>query len=105
MDEPEVYAEEEMEEQEAGKRRVKKLHDPLMPTEREVQEHYLAGHLPYRSWCHHCVRGRGRELNHVKRGDKEQRGIPEYPILITVSRAMNMESGLQFWLRSSATPR
>ena len=30
-----------------------------MPTKREVLEHNLT-HVPYRSWCPHCVRGRGR---------------------------------------------
>jgi hypothetical protein len=59
---------------------VKKLHDPLLPTEKEVQEHYVSGHMPYRSWCHHCVRGRGRERDHAKKKKKEdeERGLPEY---------------------------
>ena len=34
--------------------------------------------MPYRSWCHHCVGGRGRERDHTKKGDEEQQGIPEY---------------------------
>eukprot|EP00972_Heterocapsa_arctica_P090949 13417606-Heterocapsa_arctica.AAC.1 len=34
-----------------------------MPTKREREEHE-ALHLPYRSWCKHCVRGRGRNRPH-----------------------------------------
>ena len=65
------------EEQEAGKRGIRKLHDPKLPKEDEVKEHYLSGHMPYRSWCPHCVKGRGKEMDH-KKGEDEQGGIPEY---------------------------
>ena len=50
----------EQEDHEAGRRKVRKLHDPKLPSETEVREHHCSGHMPYRSWCHHCVRGRGR---------------------------------------------
>ncbi len=33
---------------------------PKMPTKAEIEEHART-HLPYRSWCRHCVRGRGKE--------------------------------------------
>lgn len=49
-----------------------------MPTEEEVKEHYLRCHMPYRSWCHHCIRGRGKEREHGRRAEEEQQGIPEY---------------------------
>ena len=42
---------------EAGQRKVKKVQDPRLPSEEDVKEHYVSGHMPYRSWCHHCVRG------------------------------------------------
>ena len=29
------------------------------------REHEMT-HVPYRSWCRHCVRGRGKEMNHKK---------------------------------------
>ena len=76
----EIGIEEELEgeEVEHGKRKTKKVHDPKLPTEEEVKEHYLSGHMPYRSWCHHCVRGRGRERDHSKKSDDNQQGIPEY---------------------------
>ena len=30
------------------------------PTQAEQDEHYATGHAAYRSWCEHCVKGRGR---------------------------------------------
>ena len=36
---------------------------PKEPTQQERDEHE-ATHLPYRSWCKHCVRGRGRSEAH-----------------------------------------
>ena len=68
----------EQEDYEAGRRKVKKLHDPKLPSETEMREHYCSGHMPYRSWCHHCVRGRGRERDHQRKGDQEELGVPEY---------------------------
>ena len=34
---------------------VRKLNDQKLPSEREVEEHYLRGHCPFRSWCSCCV--------------------------------------------------
>ena len=50
---------------EAGQRRTKKLGDPVRPKDEEVKEHELT-HLPFRNWCRHCVRGRGKEMPHEK---------------------------------------
>ena len=63
---------------EAGsdERQVKKLADPRMPTEAEVEEHSRT-HLPYRNWCYHCVRGKGKDLDHRKEVS-EERGLSEY---------------------------
>jgi hypothetical protein len=65
-------------EEEYGKREVRKLHDPKLPNEQEVKEHSLSGHMPFRSWCPHCVRGRGKEMEHKRKEDEEEVGIPEY---------------------------
>ena len=46
-----------------------------MPTQAEVDEHNMT-HLPYRSWCTHCVLGRGEAHPHHKSGD-EERDVPE----------------------------
>ena len=39
---------------------------PKMPTLAEREQHE-ATHMPFRSWCRHCVRGRGRNSPHWKR--------------------------------------
>ena len=44
---------------------------PYTPTKAEVYEHEVT-HLPYRTWCKHCVKGRGVSTPHRKgnkRGD------------------------------------
>jgi hypothetical protein len=50
---------------EMGMRLPKKLADPKLPSAEEVRSHELT-HLPYRSWCSHCVRGKGKSLEHRK---------------------------------------
>jgi len=39
------------------------LPSPLQPTAQEIEEHSIA-HVPYRSWCEHCVRGKARTSAH-----------------------------------------
>ena len=41
------------------------------PTKKEREEHE-ATHCPYRSWCRHCVRGRGRNSLHFKKKEEER---------------------------------
>jgi len=62
---PGSLPEEEEEETEAGEeeRGVVKMMDPRQPSEEERRNHNLT-HLPYRNWCEHCVKGRGREADH-----------------------------------------
>ena len=38
---------------------------PSKPTQAEQDEHHATGHATCRSWCEHCVRGRGRVSSHV----------------------------------------
>ena len=38
---------------------IKRLIDPRLPTEEEV-EHHKRTHLPYRNWCPECVKAKGR---------------------------------------------
>ena len=38
---------------------------PAKPTQAEQDEHYATGHAAYRSWCEHCVKGRGRASPHA----------------------------------------
>ena len=55
---------------------VKRILNPLLPSEADVEEHWVRGHLPFRNWCEICVRSRGREVDHTRMKDKE-RMIPE----------------------------
>ena len=55
---------------------MRKLHDPKLPSRAEVDAHNLT-HLPFRSWCRHCVRGRGQEESHRKCEAREGDGVPE----------------------------
>ena len=50
----------EDEDEECGVRRSVKKLDPREPSKEEREEHEKT-HLPFRNWCRHCVRGRGKE--------------------------------------------
>ena len=52
---------EELEQEEFGLRKTRVIKDPKAPTQEEREEHEKT-HLPFRSWCRHCVRGRGKQL-------------------------------------------
>ena len=75
--EVEIKVEESDEEgDDQSKRAPKKIADPRMPTSAEVEDHNLT-HLPYRSWCVHCVRGRGEQTSHRRQGPRPESAIPE----------------------------
>ena len=46
-------------------REPEELPNPLNPTSQQVRKHMLT-HMPYRSWCVHCVRGRGKCRSHTR---------------------------------------
>ena len=50
---------------------------PSKPRQAEQDEHHAKGHAAYRSWCEHCVRGRGRVSPHVSvpEGDLPEVGV------------------------------
>ena len=58
-------------EREESKRRMRNIGDPRLPSQKEVDEHFLT-HVPYRNWCPHCVRGRGKDLDHRKSLDDDR---------------------------------
>ena len=69
QDKEEEEQEDEEEEKEGLRARVvRKGYDP---TRREVEEH-MVNHLPYRSWCAHCVKGSAKGLQHRAK-DKEDK--------------------------------
>ena len=55
---------------------VRKILDPRLPTQEEVDHHNLT-HLPYRNWCPECVKAKGKDMDHRSAVDKE-RGISAY---------------------------
>jgi hypothetical protein len=61
-------------ENQSGARQPTKVQDPKLPTPEEVKEHALT-HLPYRAWCPHCVRGKGKSRQHQQ--SKTKAGIRE----------------------------
>ena len=64
-------------EAEHGQREARKMRSPEMPSQAEVDVHELT-HVPFRSWCRHCIRGRGKESNHSSKCDRESGSIPEF---------------------------
>ena len=51
------------------------IRDPGQPSEKERREHSMT-HVPYRSWCPHCVRGRAKGRLRRRLQDQE---VPEMP--------------------------
>ena len=69
---------EETEEEENEVQKVKVARNPGDPTKEEVEQHNVT-HVPYRSWCHHCVRGRACGRQHREREaevDDEEAPVP-----------------------------
>ena len=61
---------------EAGSRDTMRIPTPYKPSQAEVDEHNLT-HLPFRSWCRHCIRGRAKETSHLQQAG-EERTVPEF---------------------------
>ena len=55
-------------------RRAKGTKVPIKPSQEEVEEHMLT-HLPFRSWCSHCVRGKAKGKPHKKK-EEEDKEVP-----------------------------
>ena len=60
----EVEEEQGIDDDEEGQQ-PKVMRAPKAPTKAEREEHE-ATHLPFRSWCTHCLRGRGRNKPHQR---------------------------------------
>ena len=67
--------EEMEEEQETGRRVPRRAQNPKLPSPAEVAEHQLT-HLPFRSWCRHCVRGCGQAEPH-RQAMRDEGALPE----------------------------
>ena len=53
----------------------KRITIDVRPSKEEVELHNKT-HLPYRSWCPHCVRGKARRRAHRRKRRKVRGGIP-----------------------------
>ena len=53
------------------------VRSPEGPSAEARRRHEVAGHWPFRSWCRHCLRGRGKPDPH-KSGEK---GEYEKPVI------------------------
>ena len=49
---------------------------PMTPSRQEREQHELT-HTPYRAWCPHCVRARGRNRAHKANKDPEKSTVPK----------------------------
>ena len=67
------YTSEEEGEEEYGRRRPMRKTSPMEPTKGEREEHEKL-HVPFRNWCRHCTRRRGKE-EECRRNER----IPEVP--------------------------
>ena len=59
--------------QEGVRAKIKIVSDK--PSKREVEEH-MATHIPFRSWCPHCVRGKSKSTPRAKRKEGEEEEVP-----------------------------
>ena len=75
--EEEDFEEIECEEKESEEARAPEvLRDPGAPTPKEIEEHNVT-HMPFRSWCPHCVAGKAQERPHRKQERQSEKQIPE----------------------------
>ena len=76
--ENEDFAEIECEEQVREEARPPEvLRDPGAPTAKELEEHNTT-HLPFRSWCPHCVAGKAQDRPHKRqKGAQMDKQLPE----------------------------
>ena len=59
------------EDEEEGGANWKKFQDPKLPSSDEQRLHNIT-HVPYRSWCDHCVKGKAKIVSHTKQEEKER---------------------------------
>ena len=61
------------EEQEEEHQKARAIASPDFPSRREVEEHNLT-HIPFRSQCNHCMRGRTEERTHKEARRRRRSG-------------------------------
>ena len=73
------------------------VRSPSDPTAAEVEEHEATGHVQYRTWCKHCVAGRGIGQQHRTR-EEELRAQDGLPVIASLTirlchRVVSAEDG------------
>ena len=53
---------------------------PILPSREEVLKHRLT-HRPFRVWCPHCIKGKGREDRHLRSSQKGM--VPGIPKIVS----------------------
>ena len=72
--------------------RPRPLPQPRLPSRQEVQEHELT-HIPYRSWCVHCVRGAGRSDAHRRRARQDEEERKQHMTTSSIDYAFMIDTG------------
>ena len=72
--------------------RARLLHQPRLPSRWEVQEHELT-HIPYRSWCVHCVRGAERSDAHRRRARQDEEEREQHMTTWSIDYAFMIDNG------------
>ena len=62
---------------------VTKFQSPGVRSKEEVEDHEDAGHLRFRSWCAHFIRGKGREEAQREKADRQE----DYPKHVLTRRS------------------
>ena len=81
-EEPQVeqlYEDPHEEVQEVGSKRLA-IKVPIQPTDEERREHEIS-HIPYRSWCGDCVRGKGLTSAHRRHSQGEEEKEQRRPLI------------------------
>ena len=85
----------------------KKVTIDVRPSKEEVELHNKT-HLPYRSWCPHCVRGKARRRAHKRKRRDVRGGVPvisvDYMWMKGKATATRRRRAIRFWLCTVVTP-
>ena len=69
------------------------------PSEQEVKEHMI-NHMPFRSWCPFCIKGKAGSNAHRKRSEDES-GVPvisiDYAFMGKGMDDQEREKEVQYW--------
>ena len=91
------------------------MRGPHQPTREEFDEH-MATHIPYRSWCPYCIKGKARASPHRQRRE----GIPDEVAVVAIDymymKSSEKEEGIGMpilvmrdrttgWIAANVVPR